>query len=286
MSAQLRRAWHDVRSVSRHAAPAAAARWGTGLLLHLPECARTRSLRPADQTWAAAGGTFRAPGGTLVRLPGAYTAGAREMYCRNVYLRTGLVMPSAGWVVDLGANCGLFTVWAARNGATALAVEAQAGFAGQIRQLAEHNGVARRVHVETAIAGGVATAGSAVGDLADDGAWAATSHGERDRPAETSVPALMARYGIDRIGLLKVDIEGGEFAVLSAGEDLAWLSRVDQLAIELHGAHGDTGALTARLRGQGFTADIRDDWGDRADPAAPAAAYGYFRRGRPGPAAR
>ena len=26
------------------------------------------------------------------------------MYCRNVYLRTGLTMPAQGWVVDLGAN--------------------------------------------------------------------------------------------------------------------------------------------------------------------------------------
>jgi hypothetical protein len=34
------------------------------------------------------------------------------MYCRNVYLRTGLVMPNEGWVLDLGANCGLFSAWA------------------------------------------------------------------------------------------------------------------------------------------------------------------------------
>ena len=39
------------------------------------------------------------------------------MYCRNVYLRTGLTMPATGWVIDLGANRGLFSVWAAVTGA-------------------------------------------------------------------------------------------------------------------------------------------------------------------------
>src|SRR5487761_1479777 len=84
----------------------------------------------------------------------------REMYCRNVYLRTGLVMPRAGWVVDLGANHGLFSVWAAMAGAQVVAVEAQQGFAPIIGGLAAHNGVAARVRVETAIAGGVRTPGA------------------------------------------------------------------------------------------------------------------------------
>jgi hypothetical protein len=75
-----------------------------------------------------------------------------------------------------------------------------------------------------------------------------------------------------------MDIEGGEFSVLAADENLAWLKQVDQLAIELHGEHGDIGALTGRLRGHGFTPDIRDNWGSSVDPASRAAAYGYFHR--------
>ena len=38
------------------------------------------------------------------------------------------------------------------------------------------------------------------------------------RPADASIPRLMSDYRIDRLGLLKVDIEGGEFAVLSVDE--------------------------------------------------------------------
>ncbi len=83
----------------------------------------------------------------MISLPGSYTAGAREMYYRNVYLRTGFVMPRTGWVLDLGANRGLFSVWAAVAGAQAVAVEAQQGLEPEIRRLAAHNGVSDRVHV-------------------------------------------------------------------------------------------------------------------------------------------
>src|ERR1035441_4327273 len=112
------------------------------------------------------------------------------MYCRNVCLRAGLRMPAGGWVVDLGANRGLFTVWAAVNGAQVVAVEAQQGFAGEIRGLAEHNGVADRVHVEIALAGGVASPGGTVGVVADDVRWAAAPPGAPARPPGGPVPQL------------------------------------------------------------------------------------------------
>ncbi len=196
-------------------------------------------------------------------LPAAYTSGAREMYCRNVYLRTGVTMPTKGWVVDLGANRGLFSVWAAVNGAQAIAVEAQQGFAQLIRALAEHNGVGEHVHVEVALASGVTASGANVGVVADDQRWSMTSHGAPTRPADVSVPQLMSAYGIDRIGLLKMDIEGGEYAVLAADEDLGWLQHVDQLVLEVHRDFGDAIALVGRLRSQGFAIDLRDNNGGR-----------------------
>jgi FkbM family methyltransferase len=278
MDVQLaRRAVGDVRSVCRSASPGAATRWVAALAAHLPECSRSRSLSPADRTWARSGARFRTPSGAVVSLPAGYTAGAREMYCRNVYLRTGLRMPAGGWVVDLGANSGLFTVWAAVNGAQVVAVEAQQGFAGEIRGLAEHNGVADRVHVEIALAGGVASPGGTVGVVADDVRWAATSHGAPARPADVSVPQLMSAYRIERVGLLKVDIEGGEFAVLADG-DLGWLQGVDQLALEVHPGFGDRAALVARLRGQGFTVDLRDNGGGRVAATSDHLDYVYGRR--------
>jgi FkbM family methyltransferase len=268
----------DIGSVCRHARPASAARWLTSLAAHLPECHRTRSLAPADRIWARTGARFRPPGGMVISLPAPYTAGAREMYCRNVYLRTGLFLPQTGWVLDLGANHGLFSVWAALVGAQVVAVEAQQGFAPEINRLAAHNGVGDRVHVEIALAGGTVRAGATVGVVADDQRWAAASHGTPQRPAGISVPQIMSAYQIGRIGLMKVDIEGGEFAVFSEEEDLSWLDQVDQLAMEVHGDFGDAAALVGRLRQHGFAADLRDNAGTSVRAASSRLDYAYFRR--------
>lgn len=273
-----RRAAGDVRSVCRCASPSAATRWIASLVATLPECARSRSLSPADRTWAHTGARFRTPSGAVVLLPAAYTSGAREMYCRNVYLRTGLTMPTTGWVVDLGANSGLFSVWAAVSGAQVIAVEAQEGFAPLIRALAQHNGVAEGLYVEIAMAGGVSTSGSTVGVVADDLRWSATSHGAPTRPADVSMQELISKYRIDRISLLKMDIEGGEFAVLAVDEELRWLAQVDQVALEIHPDHGDAATVIARLRDHGFTVDLRDNDGGRAAVTSSHLAYAYCQR--------
>jgi FkbM family methyltransferase len=273
-----RRAMGDVISVCRTAYPVDAAHWITSLVTKLPECTRSSSMRPADQGWLRAGARFRTSTGAVVSLPGAYSSGAREMYCRNVYLRSGLRMPTAGWVLDLGANRGLFSVWAALTGAQVVAVEAQRGFAAEILDLARHNGVIERVHVEVAVAGGVTISGGAVGDLADDDLWRSASHADPVRPAGVSVPQLMSAHRIDRVGLLKMDIEGGEFAVLATGEDLRWLESVDQLVLELHPNHGDAAALIERLRRLGFNVDLRDNDGHRVSGGSIGLDYAYCRR--------
>lgn len=268
----------DVGAVCRHTSPGSAARWAGSLALHAPSCLSARSLVPADLAWARGGASFRTADGLAISVPPDFTAGAREMYCRNVYLRTGLTMPTDGWVVDLGANCGLFSVWAALSGAHVVAVEAQQGFAWRIEELAQHNNVADRVHIEIAMAGGVTTPGSSVGVLADDRLWAAASHSTPVRPASASVPDLIAKYLIGRISLLKMDIEGGEFAVLSADENLDWLQHINQLVLELHPGFGDSIALMARIRAHGFAVDPRDNDGRRLDTTSPSIDYVYCRR--------
>jgi len=66
-----------------------------------------------------------------------------------------------------------------------------------------------------------------------------------------SVPQVISAYQIGRIGLMKIDIEGGEFAVFSDEEDLSWLDQVDQVVMEVHGNFGDAAALVGRLRQHG-----------------------------------
>jgi FkbM family methyltransferase len=187
-------------------------------------------------------------------------------------------MPTKGWVVDLGANRGLFSIWAAVTGAQVIAVEAQEGFAPLIQNLARHNGVAERVHIEIALASGVRASGAKAGVVADDRRWSSTSHGAPTRPADVSVPELIVKYGIDRIGLIKIDIEGGEFAVLAANDELSWLQEVDQVVLEIHRDFGDVLSLIDRLRSHGFSLEQRDNDGHRVAEDSDQLSYLYCRR--------
>ena len=157
-------------------------------------------------------------------------------------------------------------------------MEAQDGFADEIRGLAALNGVAGRVHIEVAMASGMITSGAAVGVLADDHRWSASSHGAATRPADVSLPQIMSAYQIGQVGLLKMDIEGGEFAVLAEAENLDWLNAVDQIVLEVHRGFGDVSALIGRLRRHGFTVDLRDNDGGRITASSEHPDYAYCRR--------
>ena len=93
-----------------------------------------------------------------------------------------------------------------------------------------------------------------------------------------TVPQLMAAYDIRRIGLLKVDIEGSEFAVFGKAEDLRWLDRVDQVVLEVHRDFGDVAALVGRFRQHGFAVDLRDNAGTSVPFTSDRLDYAYFSR--------
>jgi len=88
----------------------------------------------------------------------------------------------------------------------------------------------------------------------------------------------MSAYGLPRIDLLKMDIEGGEFAVLAARENLAWLGRVRQIALEVHISAGNVPAMIQRLRDHGFIVDLRDNDGNRVALSSEAINYAYCSR--------
>jgi hypothetical protein len=186
-----RRSVGDIVSVCRFARPASAARWLLSFAAHLPECQSKGSMVPAERIWARTGACFRPLGGVVISFPAAYTAWGLEMYCRNANLRTGFSLPHTGWVLDLGANRGLFSVRVGLADAQVVAIKAQQGFGTEIERLTAYNGVADRVHVKIAPVGACVRAGATVGVVADDKRWAATSHGAPQRPAGMLVPQVM-----------------------------------------------------------------------------------------------
>ncbi|MFN0318367.1 MAG: FkbM family methyltransferase [Burkholderiales bacterium] len=66
-----------------------------------------------------------------------------------------------------------------------------------------------------------------------------------------TIPGLMRDFGMDSVGLLKLDIEGAELQVFSA-PDLGWIDRVRVLAIELHGPRAER-AVESAMEIRGFS---------------------------------
>lgn len=79
-----------------------------------------------------------------------------------------------------------------------------------------------------------------------------------------TMPALLAAHGIERVSFLKVDIEGGEYALML--HDNGWLAAVDNIVLEVHRALGDPAALAAALRDAGFALLGTDDFGATVAP--------------------
>jgi FkbM family methyltransferase len=86
------------------------------------------------------------------------------------------------------------------------------------------------------------------------GTWASTvvpvpTAAGSDTIEALDMPTLLDRYGIERLDLLKIDIEGAEREVFAAG-DLSWLDRVGCIQIELEEPSRDT--FFRALHGRGF----------------------------------
>lgn len=144
-------------------------------------------------------------------------------------------------ILDLGANIGLTSIYFARcfPDARIAAVEPIPSNLRLLRKNLELNGVAAEV-----VAGAVdAVDGEVLMDIEQlDYGHRVVGAAEADRQgglavAAYSVPTLMRQLGWERIGLLKVDIEGHEKTLLA--DCAGWIDRVEAMCIECHDGFGE-----------------------------------------------
>jgi FkbM family methyltransferase len=269
----------DLRRIATVAGPGAAARFAAGVLRHAPMVAHSRRLDAADRAMAGRDWTFRPQPGVRLRLPGSVFGRAREIYCRQAYAARPGYAPARGEaVVDLGAGEGLFSMLAAAAGASpVLAVEARSECFSRLTTFAAANGLAGRITLDpaTVTAGGGSRPGAAREPAVGQGGGA---------PART-VAELLARHGLRRVDLVKIDLGGAEFALFT---EPAWLDSVDRIVMEVHPEHGDPAALQRVLTEHGFASVLLDN-GLAPTPTLTRAASGYLyarrRRGAPHPRA-
>lgn len=239
----------DFNGLRRVCGNAFALRWLAQVARHLPTCLAARNLQAADLAFGR--GPIRArfaAAATPAQLCGnCIVTGVREIWVRDCYLGDGFLSIADGaTVVDLGANVGTFTMLALAHGPTvrAIAVEPSHQAADTIADAARLNGWHDRLQICRAFLGGRTSAQDELAAMPDYAGSCFLSEGE-----------FVRRYGLSRIDLLKCDIEGSEFELLTADSRLLAIAR--QLSIELHNAMGDAQHFIEMLRGVGFEVVVR-----------------------------
>ncbi|HEV7518278.1 MAG TPA: amino acid adenylation domain-containing protein, partial [Thermoanaerobaculia bacterium] len=253
-------------------------------------------LRLEREGRLAASDLHELPDGTVVahRNRGETEFLYREIFAGEGYLRHGLALADGDTVFDVGANIGLFALFAGRRarGVRIYAFEPiPEVFAALARNAALHGLDARLFDCGLADAPGVAEftyyphATLISGRFADAGeeravvlSFVAAQAGEGEaldaaRLEELLTERLEARQvtcrlrtlseviaeeGVGRIDLLKIDVEKSELAVLAGLAEEDW-SKVRQVVLEVHDVEGRLAQVLALLSRHGFEVAAEQD---------------------------
>jgi FkbM family methyltransferase len=168
-------------------------------------------------------------------------------------------LPTGGTFVDVGGNKGDFALIAARSLAgtgRVVCVEPFPGNAQWIRRSIERNGYRNIDLVEAALAAedGAATlhVGVKSGFHSLAPAAAQRSVGTIEVPART-LDGVLDELGIDRVDVMKVDVEGGEEGVFAGAQRTLSGARPLVLLLDLHPPRVDPERVCAQLTDLGFT---------------------------------
>ncbi|WET81661.1 amino acid adenylation domain-containing protein [Amycolatopsis sp. QT-25] len=212
-----------------------------------------------------------------------------EVFERDTYLRHGIEIGAGASVVDVGANIGMFSLYARRQAEgvritaiepapaafSALTTNAALYFPGQTLvnaaisdregtgELIVYSGysvfsglyadpVTDRSAISAIVENRLADRGQGLSRFADDLIG--------DRLAVKRVPcrlrtlsSVLREHRIAHVDLLKIDAEGSEFAVLAGLSPADWKG-IQQIVVEVHG--GETAALAASLESHGYTVKV------------------------------
>jgi len=206
----------------------------------------------------------------------------REIFEDRVYLRHGIALASGDIVFDVGANIGLFALFAAEacgHDVTVYAFEPAAPAYEVLRRnfdlhgipgepvplgISDRNGEGAltffpRMSIMSGCGVRLADAQAAVlayeaqrdgGSIPREVLDYSLEH--RELPAHfITLSDAVRRFGVDRIDLLKIDVENAEQQVLAGLDPADWM-RVRQIVIEVHDTDGRASAIETLLRSRGF----------------------------------
>lgn len=239
----------------------------TLLLARFPAVLRSGDLRPVDEAMGSRPITVRygeyrfridCPHCDLEIRDGSFAFGAiRELFIRDCYFRHQRpgAFHAARTVLDLGANRGLFSVLMATHADRVIGVECQGEFAGVYAHNMRLNGF-RGWAFENAFVG-------------EGGMFESTV------VPRAGIEEILRRHGLASVDLVKIDVEGSEFALFQAP---GWLEATSYVSMEVHPQHGDAREIRRALDRSGFESVVADENLVRTDdPARAAFLYAWHR---------
>ena len=205
---------------------------------------------------------FRTRGGVLVEVPQRLLQTFKEIFMDECYMdELELHVPDNSTIIDIGANAGFFTLFAASrfNCSKVLAYEP---IPSNFKQLARNQVLNADCSIECfqkAVAGHSGTV-EIMFDPDDSFTTSATifkkpfKHNKVIQVPSITLSDIFHEHSIERCNLLKMDCEGAEYDIIY-GCPLECLSRIDQIAMEVHGgaeSEQNIDSLEAYLNEQGF----------------------------------
>lgn len=174
-------------------------------------------------------------------------------------------IPRRGWrVIDAGAYLGFYTCYAAlktKQEGLVVAVEPNPLAREWIYVNAASNRLENRIRVDPRALSSLA---DTIAELYIPEYWANSSLLENYNPGGYTAPKrkvkvrtislerLLREHGLDKVDLLKMDIEGVEGEVLEASTPLLKDKVIDRLVIEVHPPYTTTKAITNILKETGY----------------------------------
>ena len=201
-----------------------------------------------------------------------------EIFGAQIYAHDRFRVPAGATIMDVGANIGLYSIWAARRyrAGRMLAYEASpVTFRYTADNLARHIGAGTEVccfnkavssHPGRELALSQAPLVSGISTMLDVErvAWARelrrTGELVTHSTTTTTVSDEMARLGLANVDLLKIDVEGHFMEVLAgiAADDFARISSIVLEADYLDVLGLSEEDICVWLRARGYTAEARD----------------------------
>jgi FkbM family methyltransferase len=218
-------------------------------------------LSPVSQIADRVGRTNRAPrfaGVSLIAPDRVAAWGISRQIADGEYSFPGLVPQKGEHVIDIGANIGVFALWASSKGASVTCYEPGPDtFDCLVR-----NAAGRPIEVMHAAVVGHSHSGGMVRlYLHEERSTRNTLLGReigsgQELTSHVDVPAVsIDKVLADGCDLLKVDCEGAEFDIFD-GIDVAVLRQTQRVVVEFHRTAGDPRLLLQRFVDSGFNAQI------------------------------